>query len=211
MWRARVFSAFSFRSPGHSERTLTQGVRSRPGAERLFVAVALPDATRTSLARSLPERLPGRRVQPEKWHFTLQFLGDVAPVTRDQLITELRNEALGDSFVARLAGLGGFPRPEQARVLWIGVDRGAPNLTELAAVVARACSRIRLQVDERPYSPHLTLSRLDPPHDLRPLIAVTEFPPLEIDVSEVLLIRSVLGQGPPRYVPLARFPLRAAR
>lgn len=184
--------------------------RSRPLSERLFVAVAIPSAVRDALAAAVPPEFPGRRVRPDKWHFTLQFLGDTATSARDALIAELGNTDLGPAFSATLTGLGAFPRPREARVLWVGVREGADRLKTLAAVVAAACTKVLLRCDERPYSPHLTLSRIDPPRDVRKLLATTRIPPFTTTVSEVLLMRSEIGHGPPRYTPLARFPLRAA-
>jgi len=43
--------------------------------ERLFIAVPLTEQARDKIAAALPP-LPGRRVPPQNWHFTLRFLGD---------------------------------------------------------------------------------------------------------------------------------------
>ena len=58
-----------------------------------------------------------------------------------------------------------------------------------------------------PYSPHLTLSRLRPPADVRPLVAST--PPFggRMAVGEFVLFRSHLRSPAPRYEAAERFPL----
>jgi 2'-5' RNA ligase len=175
--------------------------------ERLFVAVPLHDAVRQQLAAALPENIPGRRVAPEKWHFTLQFIGDTAPDARDRVIAALGASSLGGGFDLRLAGLGAYPRPSRARVLWVGVERGAERLKELAHTVATACARAGLIPDMRPYSPHVTISRLDPPGDARAIIAAGKSVSVAATADAVLLVRSTLGRGPARYESLARFPL----
>lgn len=178
--------------------------------ERLFVAMPLPQTAREELAAALPPALPGRRVVADKWHFTLRFLGLTASAPRDRLIAELASERFGGVISLQISGLGAFPGPARARVLWAGVTRGADRLTELAASVTSACVRAGLVSDERPYSPHLTLSRLDPPGDVRRIVHEASGFVVSATLDEVLLMRSTLGQGQPRYEALARYALAAA-
>ncbi len=177
--------------------------------ERLFVAAPLVPAAVDELGALLPT-LPGRRVVPDKWHFTLRFLGDTAAGVRDRVIHELQTERFGSVFPVRLAGLGAFPKASHARVLWVGVEDGADRLTLLAQKVEHACARAGVRGDERPYSPHLTVSRLEPPRDVRRLLSVASVLALTTDIEEVVLMRSRLGHGPPRYDALVRFPLSTA-
>jgi RNA 2',3'-cyclic 3'-phosphodiesterase len=178
--------------------------------ERLFVAIPIPPMAREELAGALPPALPGRRVVADKWHFTLRFLGLTASALRDRLIAELAAERFGGVISLQLSGLGAFPDPVRARVLWVGVTQGADRLTELADRVTAACSRAGLVSDERPYSPHLTLSRLDPPRDVRRLVREASGFVVSATLDEVVLMRSTLGQGHPRYEALARYALAAA-
>jgi RNA 2',3'-cyclic 3'-phosphodiesterase len=200
------FQRLSLR-PLHAAAAATRPIRG----ERLFVAIALPQLAREELAGALPSALPGRRVVPDKWHFTLRFLGLTASALRDRLIAELATERFGSVINLQLSGLGAFPGPARARVLWAGVTQGADRLTELAAGVTAACVRAGLASDERPYSPHLTLSRLDPPRDVRRLVREASSFVVRATLDEVLLMRSTLGQGHPRYEVLARYALAAAQ
>jgi RNA 2',3'-cyclic 3'-phosphodiesterase len=174
------------------------------------VAVPLPVDARDALAKQLPANFPGRRVPPDKWHFTLRFLGVTAPALRDRLMTELNTEALGAAFRVRLARLGAFPEATRARVLWVGVADGAERFRLLARVISAACNRAGLQSDERPYAPHLTVSRVDPPRDLREVLRLGEHISVQTIASEVLLVRSQLAHGPSRYETLARYTLTSA-
>jgi 2'-5' RNA ligase len=153
------------------------------------------------------EALPGRLVPPDKWHLTLRFLGDTAQDALTLLRETLSAEPLGHATDILFGGLGAFPRPPRASVLWVGVTEGADALQAVAANVEAAVRRAGVPAETRPFAPHLTLSRLQPPRDVRTL--VERVPALEIrmTVDAVLLMRSRLGQGPSQYEEVQRFAL----
>ena len=183
----------------------------RASAGRLFLGVPLPETVREALRGhlrgSFGERLPGRAVVPENWHFTLRFLGDTDAARRDALVDALRSSDLGPAFALGFGAMGAFPRPARASVLWVGVEDGAAEIRALAAVVEEAARRAGFVAEEKAFSPHLTVSRLNPPADVRREIA--EVPPFggRMEVDAVTLFRSHLGGGPPRYEAVERFPL----
>ncbi len=179
---------------------------------RLFLAVPLQEEVRAALQKHLREALggevlPGRIVPPPNWHLTLQFLGNTTVAERDRLREELKSTPLGDPFTVEFGRCGAFPRPARASVLWLGVAAGEAALRQLAAVVQGAAQRARWQPERRPFSPHLTLSRIQPPRDVRALLET--IPPFSqrMAVEEVVLYRSHMGGGLVRYEPLERFPL----
>jgi 2'-5' RNA ligase len=179
---------------------------------RIFLAVDLTPAARQILSRRVMvmtdgAKLPGRVSPPRNWHMTLWFLGQV-PRDRFEVMVHLLTEtSLGEAFPCRFERLGAFPRPGRASVLWVGVSTGADKLSALAARVGEAVEGAGLRVPERPFSAHLTLSRLRPPQDLRPLVAGA--PPAGVDmvVKDVTVFRSHLGGGPPSYEVMERIPL----
>ncbi|HVG44391.1 MAG TPA: RNA 2',3'-cyclic phosphodiesterase [Longimicrobium sp.] len=179
---------------------------------RLFVGVPAADALRDALERHLAAavggRLPGRAVPPANWHLTLRFLGATDAARHRRIVDELARADAPPSFDLSLAGLGAFPRGGRAKVLWIGAGEGADALRALAASVEAAAVRAGFAPEPKPFSPHLTLSRIDPPADVRALLDAT--PPFggRMRVPEFILFRSHLGHGHPRYEPLHRFPLR---
>jgi len=177
-------------------------------AGRLFLAVPLPDRVREELADHLAAHpLPGRAVPPANWHLTLRFLGDTDAEEAERLAATLAAAAFPAAFEVRLGGFGAFPRPARARVAWLGLVAGTEPLAELAAAVEAAVRRAGLPAEHRPFSPHLTLARLRDPQDVRAALAA--LPPFEavVPVHEVVLHRSHLGAGPPRYEAVRRFAL----
>src|SRR6202521_5552617 len=56
-------------------------------------------------------------------------------------------------------GLGWFPNERRPRVFWAGIDGGEP-LRSLAHATERAVAQLGVPVEDRAYSPHLTLARI---------------------------------------------------
>jgi RNA 2',3'-cyclic 3'-phosphodiesterase len=186
------------------------GSRSGPGSERLFLAVDLSDECRGAVAAMLRDiQLPGRPVPPSNWHITLRFLGDTAPEARDVLIPELEGADLGDPFDLTLSGAGAFPGLSRASVLWIGTGEGTPRLETLAGEVEDAVRRAGIAPDPKPFHPHLTIARLRIPADARRYLDALAAIDVRLPVYEVVLFRSALGAGAPRYERIAAIPLRS--
>ena len=176
---------------------------------RIFLAVDLTSEARQILSRRVMRmaggaKLPGRVTPPRNWHMTLWFLGDTPTDRFEVMLHRLTEASLGDAFRCRFGRLGTFPRASRASVLWVGVSRGAESLSALAAGVAEAVKGAGLLLPERPFSAHLTLSRLRPPQDLRAMVASAPSAEVEMTVSEVTVFRSHLGGGPPRYEVMER-------
>ncbi|HDQ99237.1 MAG TPA: RNA 2',3'-cyclic phosphodiesterase [candidate division WOR-3 bacterium] len=94
---------------------------------RCFLAVETTDELRQELGklqRELSGRVPGMRwVRPEQMHLTLEFFGEVAESFPVRAAESLAAACAGHGvFQARLAGLGAFPAPHRARVLWVGME-----------------------------------------------------------------------------------------
>jgi RNA 2',3'-cyclic 3'-phosphodiesterase len=190
--------------------------------ERLFLGVPLTDDARREIAASLPKVLPGKPVLPENWHFTVRFLGATAAERCDQLVAKLAAATLGPSFDISFGELGAFPNPRRARILWLGVDEGAERFRALARVIEDAARAIGFPAEQRDFTPHLTLSRIDPPTSVVSLLAsgvrsgsartsrgrTGKSAQPAMRVASIVLYRSVLGGGPPRYEELETFPLR---
>ena len=181
--------------------------------ERLFLAVPLTDSARVEIEDGLRELLagsdlPGRAVHPDNWHLTLRFLGNTGPEEWLQLVKEIEGVDLGTGFTLEFGGLGAFPRPERARVLWLGVEQGAEELGRLAATVEQAVRRGGFTAEEKPFRAHLTLSRIQPPRSVAALLASGALLGVRMPVGRVVLYRSHLGRGRPRYEEVASFPLR---
>ena len=192
---------------------------ARPEARplRLFLAVELPGSVKEDLARAIApfrETVPGARwTDPAGWHVTLKFLGSTWP----RLVGEV-GRAAGEvaaaaaPFRTELAGIGAFPGPRRARVLWAGLA----DPDERLGALARGLDVVLLphfRAESRPFAPHLTVARLNPPANVAAtapalLTAALESGPFPVD--RLVLYRSHLSPRGARYEPLGEFALGAA-
>jgi 2'-5' RNA ligase len=135
------------------------------GLLRTFIAADIPASLQQaiqhnveSLRRSIGDTV--RWVPARNIHLTLKFLGAISPAHMDILTRMLRAEA--DScppFEIAVGGLGSFPSPKRARVLFIGIQAPA-ELEALQRGIESACARLGYESDPRPFSPHLTIGRV---------------------------------------------------
>ncbi len=119
-----------------------------------------------------------------------------------------------EPFEARVrpVAVGGFGG-SRIRVVWVGLEGDVPGLASLGQRVEAALRPLGFPREERPFAPHLTLARV--PDDASPegrarlakLVAEYELPPLPaMTLTEVHLMRSILGRGGAVYERIATFP-----
>lgn len=168
---------------------------------RVFVAAPLPPEIRFVLSERIDEMpIPGKIGPPENWHVTLRFLDSIDQVTYERFLSELERIGKQFSFPISLHGFGAFPKPRKATVFWAGIGQGTSDISLLNEIAEDAAIGSGLLPEERPFHPHVTLSRIRPPADVRDLLDE------EVDFSwrcdRVVVYRSHLGRGPARYEPL---------
>ena len=179
---------------------------------RCFVAVPLPDALRADLAdvvsawRGEPNGPDLRWTDPAGWHLTLAFLGWVEAGLCEGILGRLLNPARQARPADLTAGgLGVFPSPRRARVVWYGPADADGAAASLAQGVRGALAPIIPTVDEgSPFRPHVTLARARPERglDLASWMSGRAVPAGVIPLERVILYRSHLGRGPAHYEPL---------
>jgi RNA 2',3'-cyclic 3'-phosphodiesterase len=177
-----------------------------------FLAIDLSEGERHALSAALAEAspghpLPGKRPPPENWHITLRFLGDLDDLSLDRLAREVADTIEERPGRAICSGLGAFPRASRAGVLFAAIIDRDDRLARLAAQCEVAAREAGLEPDERPFVPHLTLSRVRPMVDVRILISSFEPFSVPIAVGEVALMRGNRLRGVVRYETLERFGL----
>ncbi|MFC3748899.1 RNA 2',3'-cyclic phosphodiesterase [Paenibacillus sp. GCM10012306] len=132
--------------------------------ERLFVAVPVPPAIREALGdlcQSLAAEMSfAKWTHPEDYHVTLQFLGDTAKEDIPALIAVLKKVAASTApFELSLEGFDTFGHPASPRVLWAGLGGELEKLYALQSAITTATRPLGFVAEDRPYKPHLTLSR----------------------------------------------------
>jgi RNA 2',3'-cyclic 3'-phosphodiesterase len=184
---------------------------------RLFVALEIPSAVRENLARLLQSlravSQQTRWVRPENLHVTLKFIGEAAEAKLAAVRSALAGVRSDEPVTLDFRGLGFFPNEKHPRVFWAGIE-ASPNLKTLAADIDAATERLGIPREQRPFSPHLTLARFEPPRlpeKLRAAIqenAGREFGLLR--TSQFHLIESKLKPSGAEYTTLESFSFATA-
>jgi len=99
--------------------------------------------------------------RPEGMHLTLKFLGEVPEAKIPEIVNGLQTAAAGvGQFRLEVKGVGTFPNPQNARVVWIGLSGDIGTLTRLQGAVEDAMARIGFAREERKFTAHITLGRI---------------------------------------------------
>jgi len=183
--------------------------------KRLFIAISLSDELRRALdaviAPVRPQLPAVRWVSPDRFHITLKFIGDctterATEVSAALLAVAAATPTLGCTF----SGAGVFPNFRRPRVVWVGVQQ--PLILKVAVELERALEKVGIPADVRPYSPHLTVGRIDrelADAELAVLAgwARTVGHIAQLQVRSVELMQSDLQHSGPVYTLITRAPL----
>ena len=124
---------------------------------RLFTGLELPEAVVGQLALMRGGVVGARWLEPEAYHITLRFIGDIDARTArdiDDALNDIRRPEAPVRF-EELSWFGGDkPRAIVAKV------KPEPALMDLQAEQERRLRRIGVEPETRKYTPHVTLARL---------------------------------------------------
>jgi 2'-5' RNA ligase len=187
---------------------------------RLFIAVNIPKKERDRIfrvARTLREaEHPVRWVEPDLFHLTLKFLGEVTPERLPTVEKVIESVALSTAgFQMKIEGFGAFPTIRKPRILWVGADP-SPAIRCLKQDLEWALSDHGFDRETRAFHPHFTLGRATSEdgagafRGLDSLSADLSYSG-EVKVWKVDLMESHLSASGPRYEILSSFPLKGPK
>jgi 2'-5' RNA ligase len=179
---------------------------------RLFVALDIPEEVRTQLAaftaRLRPACRNARWVRIEGLHVTLKFIGEMSEEKLESIQVALAAVPTRAPIPITYRGLGFFPDDRRPHILWAGIKSG-PELAALAAAVDAALGPLGIPGEQREFTPHLTIARLESPRLLESFQnAVREAGRLAFGratAENFHLYQSVLKPGGSEYTRLATF------
>jgi RNA 2',3'-cyclic 3'-phosphodiesterase len=176
---------------------------------RLFTGLEIPEDIGESLS-ALRGGLPGARwIDPENYHLTLRFIGDVDDDVAHEIASML-NKVRRGSFELRLEGLSSFGG-RKPRAVFAGVGP-SQAVMELQAEHERLMQRVGLEPEGRKYTPHVTLARLrdSSSHQVAEYLSARGgFRSKPFEVSRFVLFSSRASTGGGPYVVEAAYPLAA--
>lgn len=135
---------------------------------RTFIAIELNEPLRIAIGRvqsKLKRQTPPGSVKwvaPDGIHLTLKFLGDTPASRVPEVVAALEQACAGaQPFQFSVEGRGCFPNFRRPRVIWVAVREKGQALAQLQAAVERYVAPLGWPTEERGFSPHLTLGRVN--------------------------------------------------
>ncbi len=153
-------------------------------------------------------------VNPQNLHLTLCFLGNIPEESlRGYYRAVQKSVSLSPSFKVSFQESGVFPGLNRPRVLWVGLNQGRKEITDLANNLYTFLGQASLPGSEKKerFSPHLTLGRVRSRMEHEKLMNVfkenKDFYGGDMEIGEIHFIRSVLTSRGPLYNTLKKFEL----
>jgi 2'-5' RNA ligase len=176
---------------------------------RIFTGLEIPAEVAQSLSM-LRGGLPGARwIDPENYHLTLRFIGDVDDSVAHEVASML-GRVRRREFELRFDALSSFGGRRPRAV--VAALAQMQELMDLQAEHERLMQRVGLDPEGRKYTPHVTLARL---RDSSPMQvaeylatrALLRAPPFKVSRFVLFSSRASVGGGP--YLVEAAYPLAA--
>ena len=171
---------------------------------RVFLAVSIP---RFELAEALMEeigRIPySKPVKTPEFHLTFRFFGEVSPKYVETLKEGLSATPFR-KFALKVKGIGAFPSIRKANVLYLDVEN-SHAIEENANLSAQITPVVK---DNRPFVPHITVSRFNRPADCTALAKKYEGISYEQEIQKITIYESTLMGTGPIYTQLKSFQLK---
>ncbi|HVX82427.1 MAG TPA: RNA 2',3'-cyclic phosphodiesterase [Devosiaceae bacterium] len=177
---------------------------------RLFTGLEIPPEVAFALSLKRGGLHGARWMDPDNYHITLRFIGDVDHAVADEITDALDRLANSEAFMLKLDHLGSFGG-DKPRALYAGVEVN-PTLARLHAAHERVVQMLGLPPEGRKFTPHVSLARLrgtSAPEIARFIAEAGRFEPISFPVGRFVLFssRDSVGGGP--YLVEQAYPLAA--
>ena len=183
---------------------------------RAFLAVDPPEEVLNEVGRiqdRFKKTIQGdiRWVRPEGIHLTLKFFGYVSETDIANISQVVKNNIVNvKPFMVNVRRVGVFPSVNRARVLWLGMDGDIDILIDLQKKIDKGLQEYGFEMENRPFSPHVTLARIKEPKGLIGLAKIIEkseeYAAGSFSVGGLNLFKSTLTPKGAIYTKLAYFP-----
>jgi 2'-5' RNA ligase len=150
-------------------------------------------------------------VRKDQMHLTLAFLGDTEENVIPDLLSGIETVMNAHhSINLTLTGLGVFRNIHDPRVIWIGCE-SEKEFQLIKTETDKVLKELAFEVEDRPFSPHLTLGRIKfirHPNHLGQLIGVYLDTVFQSEtIRKIILYESKLTTYGPEYTPVHKFVL----
>ena len=171
---------------------------------RTFISIPVPNSVKNVkqmlTSTCVDEKVVIRWVKHNNLHITLQFLG----FTPEKDIPEIK-EVLSKitksqkAFDLTISNTGKFPNNDKPSVLYLGVDGNLKSLNILVNKIKEEVSLIGYGSDEKEYTPHVTVGKINYPQKFNPDLSTflnSSYDKIDFTVDKIQFISSeTLSEG----------------
>jgi 2'-5' RNA ligase len=179
---------------------------------RAFLSLNLEEPLKIKIAeiqKELQELLNGYKIKwenPEKFHLTLRFLGDLDENQLDEIKEGLEKSHPG---FGRLEfhsdGIGFFPNPRRPNVIFIALGENGNNSDKLVEEIDKVIKKSGIKPDKK-FVAHITLGRFR--RENRKSVDadnIVEFESFDVNFDSYYLMESVLDYRGSKYYEIKKF------
>ncbi|MCB1517405.1 MAG: RNA 2',3'-cyclic phosphodiesterase [Hyphomicrobiaceae bacterium] len=167
---------------------------------RLFTGLRVTPEISNALAMKRGGLVGARWIEPENYHITIGFAGDMDHGSAHELMRALDDMPSLPPFSISIAGLDAFGG-DKPRAIIAHVE-GGDELRQLKGLSDAAMRRAQVNFDRRRFTPHVTLARLRHASalDVADYLGSAVLMPMRMQVEELVLFssRDSRGGGPYR-------------
>lgn len=134
--------------------------------KRLFIALNMPQEIKdelTALLEKLKKQIVGVKwVRADGFHITLHFLGYLDENLTKRVDNIMRNMAGRFGRIEfEMGGIGAFPNLERPRVIFLECRQtNGDSVFQLRKLLGQGLITLGIDIDDRPWKPHITLGRV---------------------------------------------------
>ena len=148
-------------------------------------------------------------IPPDNIHLTLCFLGNISDQDIPHISQTLENCITSKYFKIKIESTGVFPSANFPKILWIGIGKGADDLTSLQQDIEISVRKFKGIYRREKFMPHITIARIRRSRrkiDVLPFLN-TVYSPIELDINSICFYESILLPEGAQYMVLTEFPL----
>ncbi len=173
---------------------------------RTFIAIDLPKDVRDYLF-DLQRKIKGAKVNwvaKKNIHLSLKFLGEINETKLGELKNELKSIKL-KPFKVKLHKIGFFPAESSPRVIWVDL-KPETNIVGIQKQVD--ATTLSVSAADTRFQTHVTLGRVKEiknKKEFKDSIENIKIDPLEFEIKEFKLFKSILSKDGPTYEVIDTF------
>ena len=182
--------------------------------KRVFIAINLPETVKEDLnklisqTKKINSQPAIRYVKTKGTHLTLHFLGYLTQEQINQVKAVLKDIASQYNQTELITGqIDAFPNLNRPQVIFLSSqERAEESLPGLQRNLGEELEKIGVDVDHRPWQPHLTLARIKGPCQFK--TENIKVPKLEIPINSIELMESRLQPQGAEYRIIESYTLK---